>query len=521
MKDKAKFSGIFGLVLFCFGVFAYLIVGKGTEELIIAHIVIGLLAIAFWLYLSGLSGIRSFKGLILERQSRFALNFTLSLIFFGALLVFVNYLALRFNHRLDLTQSGVFSLAEQSQTLIKNLKKPLKITALTGNQELSDEALKELLERYRYYNKELLSIKYINPLARPDLLKQLALRAGDKVHLRLGEGDNAQTVVLRTISEEAITAALLKLLKKESRKLYYLSGYGEPALEADAPFALGELYAAAANEKLMIEPLTLRPDEAVPGDGSALLLIAPHKALDAAVQKQIIEYHKNGGNLGIFVDPVSHKSLKELVKTFDVAVLEAIIVDYYERQAGGKALAMQMLAKEYAAHPITAPLKERAVNIFNIAAPLKLLVDGDNKGTFSALVKSSSTAWGEKDVKTLIASGGAKAERDSSDYQGPLVTAIARESGKDAGGRLVVFGDSDWLLNANLKWYANRDLALNTLNWLAGDSGSISIRPRQFRNSLATISRQSFVWILTLSFIVPELLLLLGLFIWWNRRRRQ
>ena len=84
--------------------------------------------------------------------------------------------------------------------------------------------------------------------------------------------------------------------------------------------------------------------------------------------------------------------------------------------------------------------------------------------------------------------------------------------------RVVVFGDSDWLLNANIHVYANRDLAMNAVNWLAGEEGGVSIRPGTMRASAAPLTVAQLRLIMALSFVVPEVMLLLGLFIWYRRR---
>ena len=48
-------------------------------------------------------------------------------------------------------------------------------------------------------------------------------------------------------------------------------------------------------------------------------------------------------------------------------------------------------------------------------------------------------------------------------------------------GRFVVFGSSQWAANSFLgsRQIANRDLALNTFNWLTSDEDLISIRPKE------------------------------------------
>ncbi len=52
--------------------------------------------------------------------------------------------------------------------------------------------------------------------------------------------------------------------------------------------------------------------------------------------------------------------------------------------------------------------------------------------------------------------------------------------------RIVVFGDSDFVTNGYLGIPGNRDLFLNSVNWLAQQENLISIRPRDPERSAAS-----------------------------------
>ncbi|RIL09962.1 MAG: hypothetical protein DCC75_05385, partial [Proteobacteria bacterium] len=56
------------------------------------------------------------------------------------------------------------------------------------------------------------------------------------------------------------------------------------------------------------------------------------------------------------------------------------------------------------------------------------------------------------------------------------------------------------------------------INWLSGEEGGISIRPKSLRESIAPITRDSFLIILVSSFLIPELILIFGLIVWWRRK---
>ena len=86
--------------------------------------------------------------------------------------------------------------------------------------------------------------------------------------------------------------------------------------------------------------------------------------------------------------------------------------------------------------------------------------------------------------------------------------------------RLVVIGDSDFATNQLIGEFRNRDLFVNSVNWLLGDVEAITIRPGQARASRMQLSSEQFLQIRYLSlFVLPEAIAVLGVFAWWSRRR--
>ena len=85
--------------------------------------------------------------------------------------------------------------------------------------------------------------------------------------------------------------------------------------------------------------------------------------------------------------------------------------------------------------------------------------------------------------------------------------------------RIVVFGDSDFVANRYLGIPGNKDLFLNSVNWLAQQENLISIRPRdpESRGVTLTAERAQIIFWLSI-LIIPGLILALGVQTWWRRR---
>jgi ABC-type uncharacterized transport system involved in gliding motility auxiliary subunit len=149
------------------------------------------------------------------------------------------------------------------------------------------------------------------------------------------------------------------------------------------------------------------------------------------------------------------------------------------------------------------------------------------------IVFTGEDSWAERDLDRFFQEG--TAELGDEDLRGPVSIAVAgtpRLEGADeeAEGeeseeekpeaRLVVFGDADFATNELFEAYRNRDLFVNSVNWLMGDVEAISIRPKLSRASRFQLSSNQFLRIRSLSlFVLPEVIALIGVFVWWSRRR--
>ena len=78
------------------------------------------------------------------------------------------------------------------------------------------------------------------------------------------------------------------------------------------------------------------------------------------------------------------------------------------------------------------------------------------------------------------------------------------------GSPLVAYGDSDWLLNAAFDYYSNANLALNSLQWLAGNEWALAERVRTELSASVAMSEKNFSCMMILTIVAVEALALVG-----------
>jgi ABC-type uncharacterized transport system involved in gliding motility auxiliary subunit len=112
--------------------------------------------------------------------------------------------------------------------------------------------------------------------------------------------------------------------------------------------------------------------------------------------------------------------------------------------------------------------------------------------------------------------------KDPKNRKGPLALAAAGtyKTGKEKSeGLFVVLGSSSWVANSFITFNGNRDLALNTMNWLSSDEDLISIRPKPEDDRRITMTLAQLNWVRTTSqFLLPLMVVVAGVSVWWRRR---
>ncbi|MSQ47049.1 MAG: hypothetical protein EXR78_01475 [Deltaproteobacteria bacterium] len=514
MAGLGSFYGIVGTIFLLFAGVAYFLT-RIFSLYVIIHLLLGILAVVTYLA-SARGSLGTFLGERSTKQGAQALLY--SLLFF-AVLVMVNFLSTRNHHRFDLTEAGVFSISPQTRTLLQKIDKPLEINAFV--EVGSDPALRELLSGYRDVSSHV-SFRLIDPEKQPDLAEKFQITTVPAVHMKYDDRTN----VVNKISEEEITNGIIKITRAEKKLIYFLGGHGEPDIaDVQEPRGYGQLKTALENESYETKPLILSADAAVPDDANLLIVGGGDRALQAHEVTAIDAYLKKGKHALFLLNPRGTSELATYLGQWGVKVGNDVIVDEQLQLLKGRTFTLTPFVTTYGAHPITEELSRRgnALTTYGMSRSVEPQTEGKAGVTPVSLAQTSPNAWAETDLESIFQRQTARL--DESDRKGPIslavaVTANLKEMGlaQESTSRLVVFGDAVFANNQYIGQYFNRDLLLNSIGWLIGEEGLMSIRSRTIRASRVQFTAEQGTAIFYLSVLVlPELLLIAGLAVWWRR----
>ena len=166
-----------------------------------------------------------------------------SVLLVAGVLIVVALLADWHQVRWDLTRGQSQSLTPVTRNLLKQVDRPLAMIALIPEGSPEREPIKDLLQRYAYYNPKV-GWQLLDPEREPLKAKEAGYRFPGNVLL---EYEGRRQMADRP-DEDSLSNALRRILKPLSKKVYLLSGHGERDPANQEPIGLQTANRALENE---------------------------------------------------------------------------------------------------------------------------------------------------------------------------------------------------------------------------------------------------------------------------------
>lgn len=473
--------------------------------------------------------VRSFSG----REARYGSLAFASIAVVLAILVGINYLASRRNTRWDLTAGGQFTLSDQTKKVLTELDKPVVIRVFDRAEGF--QRFRERLNEYTYVSDKV-SVEYIDVERDPVVANQYQVQQFGTVAFEY----DGRVHRVTSDAEQELTNGLIKVVQGREPKVYFIQGHGEKGPAGTDRFGYAGVAEALTSDNFTHETLVLAQQQEIPADATVLIVAGPTSDFLAPEVEILRAYLARGGKVFMLLDPIDKPGAPELTNL--IALVKEWGIDPGANVVLDESGIGQMLgtgpevpiAAKYPPHPITERFE--VVTAYSLARSVTANPAGANNRFAQNLVETGPNSWAESDVKGLMTTGRAARELDKGDIAGPVSLGAAVSVGGEAPAnpatpdpatpdapkpesRMVVMGDSDFASNRWLGTAGNRDLFLNTVNWLAQQENLISIRARDPEDRRITLSAGDDRLIFWLTIVaIPGLILLLGVQAWWRRR---
>jgi gliding motility-associatede transport system auxiliary component len=474
-----------------------------------------------------------------RRQTRLGTIAASSVIVVLGLLVAVNYLASRRNHRWDLTANQQFSLSPQTRQILQKLDAPVKIRVYDRPNEF--DRFRDRLDEYTYASNKV-SVEYLDIDKQPVRANRDQVQANGTVVFDY----KGRTERVASSDESQLTNGLIKVLTGKERKVYFLQGHGERDTTVTERGGYSAISSALGAENFTVEPLVLLQQGTVPADAAIVVVAGPKTDLFPPEIDALKKYLDGAGKVLLLLDPPDKADAQPLTnlvafaKDWGIDVGRNVVVDI---SGVGQIIGTDEsvpVAARYPAHPITENFK--LLTAYPLARSVTATPGGVNGHAAQNFIESSKNSWAETDLDGMFKSGKVQDDKDK-DLQGPVSmgAAVSMTVDKSAGdakdtsaaknakaddpdapkpeARMVVIGDSDFAANYALGIQGNRDLFMNAMNWLGQQENLISIRPKEpddRRITLTASEQRTINWFALL--VLPAAVFAAGIFSWSRRR---
>lgn len=472
------------------------------------------------------------------RQTKYGAYITVYILVVLAVLAAVNFLVQRYDKSYDATKNKQYSLSDQTIKIVKGLKNDVRMNYFGESGSFPNA--RDLLDRYSSLSTRL-HVQYIDPNKKPTLAKAAGFRVDSPVVVENGPRHEGA----KSLSEEEITGALIRALKSGERNVCFMTGAGEHSIDDQDREGFSVLKALLEHDNYKSRAVSLKPAAAeagtpdagkkveigqaapsgpveVPKDCTVLVSGGPTADYPAPVVAAVKSYVEDGGRAIFMFDNVlrighsepaaANDELAKLLDSWGIIVNKDLVLDL-----GGLGQIFGFgpeipVVLQYESHPITQPLT-RIPTAFPLTRSLEIKTGG--RASVSKLVSTTEDSIATSE----IGPGGAVDPKKGK--KGPLTLVAAGTYSGTKQGRFVVTGTSIWAVNslAGSRQLGNRELFVNSVNWLASDEDLISIRPKTPEDQALNVSGQRMAMLFWLSiFIFPLTVVAFGLATWWKRR---
>lgn len=438
---------------------------------------------------------------------------------------------------LDCTEQKIYSLSDTTKDKIKSLEKEVTIQLIN----LDENYYYDVIECAKKYTK-------ISDKIKMETISDLSTRTDLKEKYNLGDTDGILVVKNenkeKTLSindlytydyssgneinraEEAITNAIVEINLEEKPEIYILTGNSRNELQQ----SLANIINTLEEEANEVNYLDILVTGNVPEDCDCLIITTLTQDLSELERDKIIEYIQNGGKLLLLT---SQSSVEIETPNFDAVLAE------YGISLGYGVLFEQDSSKMLSQSPTFIVTEASASFMRDIGMTLKMCVVEPGKIEFESeekleelgveyetIVSTSEEAFLRTNFEIQSYS---RTEQDSEEGTAIIGALVTKTISDDKESELIIYSSETFASNLpvqvyNQYFYAvslynNEDVILNSISHLTERKDTITIRKTSETENYSVTDQEDAI-IKTIIFVLPVLIIGIGIVVWQVRRRK-
>ncbi|MBC2606658.1 GldG family protein [Pelagicoccus albus] len=466
------------------------------------------------------------------------------------ILVAVNYIGMRTYQRIDMTESNLYSLSPETKAYLAQLQQPIEVYVTISEESkvaTSDQMATQidvykdvtnLLREYEYATRNQgensITVENLNIYSETSRAKKLGIESPEVIVFKSGDRKRLVSIselyrvrdseMREFIGENVFTRSILEIVETSEPTLYFTSGHGElSASDVSAATGASALFNQLKARNFEAKSIDLSNVESVPEDAALVVIAAPQTRF-LPQEKLLLENYlnKRAGRVLAFLETGQEHGLEELFLDWGILSEDTLVVEPDPNYIinGG-----DLMIRRFSQHPVTLSLYEQGIPVITDRAssvredPWRPV---DDSLIVTELLATSDKSWADHNYRNISR----PTFDDTLDLAGPITIGAIAERQVDSslgitlpGGKLTVFGTSNFISNQRIQASGNLYLALNAINYSVDRHTRLNIPPRPIEKVKLDLSIEQLhlarylIW-----FGPPAIIGLFGLLVYLTRR---
>lgn len=460
---------------------------------------------------------------------------------------------------IDVTANQLYTLSDSSKKALETINQDIKIYVFGIDENDSVVGLiKQYCEANDKITYEMLSsetnLAKVQEFELEDGYSIVVLESGDSKKIIDTSSEfhsyDYTTYAEVDTTEQTLTNSILSLSTENKPKVYFVEGHEEFKIASDSnpQVELGVLSTYLKNEAFDIASINLMSNQNVPEDCDVLAIMSPETDFLENETQAIINYINQGGNLFVTRDVLSQDSqlvnFQKILDVYGVSVENGYILETdADKVVSNYPYVFRPQISN--SNEITSDIASDSYMWLAYSTKLNFLSEEELKNlnvTYEELLGTTDSAIFINDFSSDINAAAASSQKGHFTVAAQVTKTISEgssaeeteneEASDGVQSKLIISGNgqfmTDYIVSELSNQYplsylgSNKDFAINAISVLAKKEGGLTIRKGMAGTSYVfTATAEQNRIVLAVIFIVPIVILFIGMIVWRQRKKRK